>query len=146
VRAYPGAVADPTRGPDSGHRDRDRAAGQPHRSAPVVITNARSATSAEMSGRVRRYTITMAFRMVCFLSMLFVHGWLRWALLAFAVFLPYIAVVLANQADQRSHGSSLEHGAPADAPQLTTGEQVDLLPGEVVEGSVVEDEPEGRVA
>jgi hypothetical protein len=119
----------------------------------VVITNARSATSAEMSGRIRRYTITMAFRMACFLSMLFVHGWFRWALLAFAVFLPYIAVVLANQADQRSTASPVEHGAPADAPQLTTGEPVDLVPGEVIEGTVVSeadgavrDEPEGRVA
>ncbi len=103
------------------------------------ITDARSATSAEMSGRIRRYTITMAFRMACFLSMLFVHGWLRWVLLACAVFLPYIAVVLANQADQRSSAAPIEHGAPADAPQLTTGEQLDLVPGEVVEGSVVED-------
>lgn len=105
----------------------------------MVITNARSATSADMSGRMRRYTITMAFRMACFLSMLFVHGWLRWVLLACAVFLPYIAVVLANQSDQRSTASPVEHGAPADAPQLTTGEPMDLVPGEVVPGEVVED-------
>ncbi len=127
----------------------------------MVITNARSSTSEEMNGRIRRYTITMAFRMACFLSMLFVHGWLRWVLLACAVFLPYIAVVLANQADQRSNASPFERGAPADAPQLTAGAPVDLAPGTVVEGTVVEgtvvegtvvedgvveDEPEGRVA
>ena len=98
-----------------------------------------------MSGRVRRYTITMAFRMACFLSMLFVQGWLRWVLLAAAVFLPYIAVVLANQSDQRTRRGAVEHGAHEDAPQLTTG----AAEGDVVEGSVVdepEDEREGRVA
>ncbi len=104
-----------------------------------------------MSQRIRRYTITMAFRMACFLSMLFVHGWFRWALLAFAVFLPYIAVVLANQSDQRTKNHTVEPGAPADAPQLTTGEPVDLIPGEIIEGTVVtepdgDEEPEGRVA
>jgi hypothetical protein len=109
-----------------------------------------------MASRVRRYTITMAFRTACFLSMLFVHGWPRWALLAGAVFLPYIAVVLANQSDQRSRTNTVEAGAPSDAPQLTTGDPVDVVAGEVVEGSVVEDrrvpesdldaEPEGRVA
>lgn len=99
-----------------------------------------------MATRIRRYTITMAFRMACFLSMLFVHGWPRWALLACAVFLPYIAVVMANQSDQRSRSNTVEPGAPNDAPQLTTGEPVDVVPGEVVEGTVVEDEDEGRVA
>lgn len=96
-----------------------------------------------MSGRIRRYTITMAFRMACFLSMIWVQGWLRWVLLACAVFLPYIAVVLANQADQRSEPSKVEHGAPEDAPQLTTGEQVEIVTGHVVED---DDRREGRVA
>jgi hypothetical protein len=123
-----------------------------HRSQPAatVITDARSASSREMSGRVRRYTITMAFRMACFLSMIFVQGWLRWVLLACAVFLPYIAVVLANQSDQRTGpGGLVERGAPSDAPQLTTGEQPEVVVGEVVEGSHDEDEDdlrEGRVA
>lgn len=105
-----------------------------------------------MSGRIRRYTITMAFRMACFVSMVFVQGWLRWALLAGAVLLPYIAVVLANQADQRSKGTRVQQGAPQDAPQLTVGDDVRVVDGEVVSGSVVEDDEdrdgrtEGRVA
>jgi len=117
------------------------------RPAAVVITDARGASSDEMSRRIRRYTVTMAFRMACFLGMLVVHGWLRWVLLACAVFLPYIAVVLANQSDQRSKGRGLERGAPADAPQLTTGERPEVVTGDVVEGAVeTEDEREGRVA
>ena len=107
-----------------------------HAAGASVITDARGASSVELGRRVKRYSLAMAFRMACFLSMVFVDGWLRWTLLAFAVFLPYVAVVLANQADERTTPSEVEHGAPEAAPQLTTGEHV-----EVLEGDVVEDEP-----
>ena len=123
-----------------------------HGSRPVaataVITDARSATSEEMSRRVRRYTITMAFRTACFLSMIVVEGWPRWALFGCAVFLPYVAVVLANQSDQRSRANRVERGAPQDVPGLTTGERPELVPGEVLEGSVDDGwhERGGRVA
>src|SRR3954463_529010 len=100
--------------------------------AVVVTPEAGGAGSREMSSRIRRYTITMAFRMACFVSMLFVHGGLRWVLLALAVFLPYVAVIAANQADQRASAGRLEQGAPVGAPQLTVGEQVDVIPGDVV--------------
>ena len=101
-----------------------------------VITDARGPSSVELGRRVKRYSMAMAFRMACFLSMVFVEGWLRWTLLAFAVFLPYVAVVLANQADERTPPSEVEHGAPEDAPQLTVGDHV-----EIIEGDVVDDEP-----
>jgi len=97
-----------------------------------------------MSRRIRRYTITMAFRTACFVSMIFVHGWARWVLLALAIFLPYIAVVAANQADQRTAGGPVERGAPEDAPQLTTGEPVEVITGDVVDEP--DDGREGRVA
>ena len=107
-----------------------------------VITDARGSASGELSRRVRRYTIAMAFRMACFLSMVFVEGWLRWTLLAFAVFLPYVAVVLANQADERTTENEVEHGAPEDARQLTTGDRVEVIAGDVVDL----DEPAPRAA
>lgn len=100
---------------------------------PVVITDARGSSSQELSQRVKRYTYAMAFRMVCFIGMVFVEGWLRWTLLAFAVFLPYVAVVLANQTDQRTTASEIEHGAPEDAPQLTVGDHAEVIHGEVIE-------------
>lgn len=100
-----------------------------------VITNARVASSEEMSGRVRRYTITMGFRTACFLAMIFVPGIWRWLLFAGAVFLPYIAVVLANQAHQRGMTTRVEPPpAPDDAKQLTVG------PEDVISGDV-EDDP-----
>lgn len=110
--------------------------------AASVITNARGSSSGELSQRVRRYTIAMAFRMACFLGMVFVDGWLRWTLLAFAVFLPYVAVVLANQADERTTENKVERGAPEEARQLTTGQHVEIVAGDVVDL----DEPAPRAA
>ena len=112
-----------------------------HGPSASVITDARGSSRVELDRRVKRYSLAMAFRMACFLSMVFVDGWLRWTLLAFAVFLPYVAVVLANQADERTTPSEVEHGAPEDAPQLTTGDHV-----EIIEGDIVADEPLRRAA
>lgn len=100
----------------------------------VTITDAREAASREVSARMLRYGLAMAFRTACFVGLVFVDGWLRWALLAIAVFLPYVAVLLANQADQRTVPSSVEAGAPEAAPQLTTGSY------QTISGEVVEDE------
>jgi hypothetical protein len=89
--------------------------------------------SAEMSSRIRRYTITMAFRTACFLSMLLVDGPLRWVLFVAAVVLPYVAVVLANQANQRRSGR-VSPVPPADHPQLTAGERVEVISGSLDTG------------
>jgi hypothetical protein len=116
------------------------------RGATAVITNARSGTSEEMASRVRRYTITMAFRTACFISMIFVHGSFRWVLFAGAVVLPYIAVVLANQANQRGRSHEVAPGEPSPHPQLTTGEPVDLISGRVVGDDEEQESRDRRVA
>lgn len=108
--------------------------------ATAVITDARGAGSEERSSRMVRYTVAMAFRLACFVGIVFVDGWLRWLLLAFAVFLPYVAVLMANQADQRTVHHEIEHGAPQDAPRLTTGAGVPVT-GEVIEGEVLGEQP-----
>ncbi len=113
-----------------------------HGAHPAVITDARGSSSDELSQRVKRYTLAMAFRMACFLGMVFVDGWLRWTLLAFAVFLPYVAVVIANQADERTTESEIEHGTPEDAFQLTVGDHAEIISGDVVEA----DQPLRRAA
>lgn len=43
-----------------------------------------------------KYSVTMGIRVLCLISILFVHGW--WIIIPAlgAVFLPYFAVVLAN--------------------------------------------------
>lgn len=103
------------------------------RATPTVITDARSGTSKEMATRQKRYAITMAFRTACFIAMVFVSGNFRWVLLAGAVFLPYIAVVFANQANTRTpHSIEIPQAGPNDARQLTVGEPVETLSGEIL--------------
>lgn len=43
-----------------------------------------------------KYTIAMTIRVLCIFAMLFVEGWWLAVCAAGAIFLPYIAVVLAN--------------------------------------------------
>ena len=94
-----------------------------HRGSAPLITDARMGTSEEMSSRIRRYTITMAFRAACFISMIFVHGVFRWVLFACAVVLPFIAVIAANQVDQHFRSGKKMSRTPcrAERPELTTG-------------------------
>jgi hypothetical protein len=55
----------------------------------------------EQGERVRRYLLTMTIRIVCGGLAIAASGWLRWALVAAAVVLPYIAVVMANAVGPR---------------------------------------------
>ncbi len=52
----------------------------------------------EASARLRRYLVTMGIRISCFVLMAVVtpYGWYTWVFAAGAIFLPYIAVVVAN--------------------------------------------------
>ena len=69
---------------------------------------------------------------------------MRWVLFAGAVFLPYIAVIFANQAHQRPPGDAVGGGDPGDAPAITTGEER----GQIISGEIITDdeEPDDRVA
>lgn len=52
----------------------------------------------DTDARFRKYAIMMSVRVVCFLLMIFItpYGWYTWVLAIGAVFLPYVAVVIAN--------------------------------------------------
>jgi hypothetical protein len=98
--------------------------GQPssdRKGSTALITDARTPASEEMHSRVVRYTFTMAFRTACFLAMYFVHGPARWVLFACALILPYVAVIMANQANQRSIRKRASFAISSDRPQLTAG-------------------------
>lgn len=77
---------------------------------PVRITSARVARSEEIRGRQTRYVVSMLIRTACFVGAVIVDGALRWVLVAAAIFLPYIAVVLANAGVQKE---------PAPPPTFT---------------------------
>ncbi len=66
------------------------------------ITDAGVSLSADQAARTRRYLVSMGIRTVCFLGAVLASGWLRWALVAAAVTLPYVAVVVANAGRERS--------------------------------------------
>jgi len=95
---------------------------------PVRITSASRPHSQDIKGRQKRYLISMGIRTLCFVlavltRTLFDGHWMMWVFLAGAVFLPYVAVVMANAGDQRDDGFQLPGGA--GSPELTARERED---------------------
>lgn len=88
----------------------------------LSITTAPQTYDEEVRGRQRRYLFSMAIRTVCFVGAVAVgNGVLRWVLVVGAVFLPYVAVVMANRVTPRP---------PADAPEAPgPGQERQLPPG-----------------
>jgi Flp pilus assembly protein TadB len=90
----------------------------------VRITTARVSAADDMKSRQRRYALSMTIRLVCFVAAVAVGpGVLRWVLVAAAVFLPLLAVIMANAGDQRNDGFTLPDGAGAH--ELTSGDRED---------------------
>jgi predicted tellurium resistance membrane protein TerC len=50
----------------------------------------------ERRARMIKYTISMTVRVACLIIGMVVHGWIQWVFFAAAIFLPYVAVVIAN--------------------------------------------------
>jgi hypothetical protein len=90
------------------------------RATPVSITSARVARSADIRGRELRYVFSMLIRTVCFIGAVFADGIFRWVLVAGALFLPYIAVVLANAGVQKDPAPP-EAVTPEPRPELGAG-------------------------
>ncbi|MGN0063117.1 MAG: DUF3099 domain-containing protein [Nocardioides sp.] len=69
----------------------------------VRITSAPTSRADDLGARQRRYMFSMAIRMICVVAAVVVGpGPLRWVALLGAVFLPYVAVVMANANESRS--------------------------------------------
>jgi ABC-type transport system involved in cytochrome c biogenesis permease subunit len=96
-----------------GSLDRGRATGSRRsQGSAFVVTSARPGHTEEMSGRLRRYLISMTIRVVFLVLAIFVFsGWLR---IAAAVVLPWIAVVMANAGPTDSE----------DAPTFITADRL----------------------
>lgn len=60
------------------------------------ITSAQKSLRTDQGARQRRYFISMMARTACFILTVILPSPYRWFALAGAVFLPYIAVVVAN--------------------------------------------------
>ncbi|MCF3141238.1 DUF3099 domain-containing protein [Paenarthrobacter sp. AR 02] len=105
------------------------------------ITDAAAAHSEDMRQRMAKYAIAMGIRMVCIILIFVVDGWFKIIAIAGAVFLPWIAVVIANGSDKAEvHSESLldyvavpeierpyqaADDGSADTPTVLQGELVD---------------------
>ncbi|WP_247040560.1 DUF3099 domain-containing protein [Arthrobacter rhizosphaerae] len=140
------------------HRRASRASREPDNASGDAevhsITDAATAHSEEMRQRMIKYAVAMGIRMVCLILVFVLDGWLKIIAVAGAVFLPWIAVVIANGGDKAEiHSDSLLESAPLaeiDAPepvQQPAGEdQMVVLQGELLEDNGDNIEGEERAA
>jgi hypothetical protein len=106
------------------------------------ITDAAAAHSDDMRERMIKYAVAMGIRMVCLILIFVVDGWFKLIAVAGAVFLPWIAVVIANGSDKaEAHSDALLDYAPyaelesaewlqpdesgEDSPSVQQGELID---------------------
>ena len=89
--------------------------------------------------RIRRYLFTMAIRTTCFVLAVVFEGWLRWAFVAGAACLPYVAVVLANAVGPRV-GDAVSAVEPQPERALATG-AFRVVTGTALDGRVSPTEP-----
>jgi len=78
----------------------------------ISVTSAQPGRSEDLDSRIVRYAWMMSLRIVCFVLAVITPSPWRWMFIVAAVFLPYIAVVLANT--QRT--TQVSSAAPFVAP------------------------------
>jgi hypothetical protein len=108
------------------------------------ITDAAEAHSEDMRKRMIKYALAMGIRMVCLILIFVVDGWFKIIAVAGAVFLPWIAVVIANGNDKaEAHSDALLDSAPLaeiESPPPAAGED----PGsDVLQGELIDDDESG---
>jgi hypothetical protein len=92
----------------------------PSSALPVLITDAPASPAQQRADRTRRYTLLMGGRLVLFVLAALVYplsAWLAVALLALSIPLPWMAVLIANDAPPRSRRrTDGSHRLPPPAP------------------------------
>ena len=105
-------------------------AGRGAEDRPSVITDARIGRTLSTEQRMRRYLITMGFRVVAFFAAVLSPAPYNLILFLAAALLPGLAVLLGNAAD--NHAAPVARPPEAERPpELTTG---DVVLGDVAEG------------
>jgi hypothetical protein len=123
------------------------------------ITDAASAHSEEMRQRMIKYAVAMGIRMVCLILIFVVDGWFKVLPVIGAVFLPWVAVIIANGSDKAEiHSDALLDYVPMielEAPEAAGGRSAGaedaastLLQGELIdeEDGLADDEGDHRRA
>ena len=133
---------------------RDATSGNPE---VISITDAAAAHSEDMRERMIKYALAMAIRMVCLILIFVVDGWFKLVAVAGAVFLPWIAVVIANGSDKAEiHSDALldytpyaELGAAEEsgtAESADTSDEPTVLQGELIADDEEDDDGRGPKA
>lgn len=106
------------------------------------ITDAAGAHSEDMRQRMIKYALAMGIRMVCLIMIFVVDGWFKIIAVAGAVFLPWIAVVIANGSDKaEGHSDLLLDSAPLAELESPAPPVRDEEPGSaVLQGELVKEE------
>lgn len=99
------------------------------------ITGADTSLTEDQSHRMKVYTIQMVIRTVCFVAAVFAPGIWRWVLFIGAIFLPYFAVVMAN--NTRVVSTTTVNSPGTSGRELTSGT---MTPGSgpVIHGRILE--------
>ena len=102
---------------------------RPRRPEPVLITEAQPSLAEQHAARKKRYAITMGIRALCvILAASFYH--VVWLMLIFAVlgtFLPWIAVIMANDGPPKKRLDPNRYDARPDR-------QLEARPARIIEG------------
>jgi hypothetical protein len=115
---------------------------QPDEKPEVLsITDVPESHTDEMHRRMVKYSLAMGIRLACLLLFFFIDSWFRWFFVAGAVFLPWIAVIIANGGSDKSHlthSTALLDQAPlpeleAPAASANGTEDGDFLTGVVID-------------
>jgi hypothetical protein len=97
-----------------------------------------------MHRRMMKYALAMGIRMVCLILIFVVDGWFKLVMVAGAVFLPWIAVVIANGSDKAEvHSDSLVDFVPfgeLESPGEVAGQ--DENASAVLQGELIDDDDE----
>ena len=95
-----------------------------HAPEAVRITTAPRSRADDIAARQKRYVFSMGLRTLCFLGAVLTRdSWVMWAFLIGAIFLPYVAVVMANVGSSRDEEAGLPTagGVGRELPPSDTG-------------------------
>ncbi len=106
------------------------------------ITDAAAAHSDDMRERMIKYAVAMGIRLVCLILIFVVDGWFKIIAVAGAVFLPWIAVVIANGSDKAEvHSDALLDYVPAAELEASPDEgEPAAAPVTILEGELIDDD------
>lgn len=95
-----------------------------------------------MRQRMIKYALAMGIRMVCLVLIFVVDGWFKIIAVAGAVFLPWIAVLIANGEDKaEEHSELLLDSAPMIEIESPPVPEAASDPGnEILQGELVDEE------